>query len=342
METIKNYLETMFQNLPDTPEVQKAKAELLSMMEDKYTELISDGHTENEAIGTVISEFGNLDELADDLGIVNLLRPAGSSFTDEPANDQLTVPQKILPADDAAGFLRMQKYRAILTALGVFLCITCAVPVILLELGGSESAETAGVACLLVMIAVAVALFINAGIQAGKYSYIKKEGYVLDAATAADLADRKDKFRTTYALLLSAGVVCCILSVVPAVVLETMPVSPDLADALSGISVLLIVGIGVFLIVMSNIMMGGLTELLEQNGAAGQASHTRGRSGKDKEIHYTNPTVAAIMSVYWPTVTCVYLMWSFITFDWHVTWILWPVTGIFKRVIDNIWAEKNI
>ena len=61
METIKNYLENMFSHLPNTPEVQKAKYELYQMMEDKYNELISDGKSDNEAIGIVISEFGNLD-----------------------------------------------------------------------------------------------------------------------------------------------------------------------------------------------------------------------------------------------------------------------------------------
>ena len=41
-----------------------AKQELWGMMEDKYNELISEGLSENEAVGTVISEFGNLDELS--------------------------------------------------------------------------------------------------------------------------------------------------------------------------------------------------------------------------------------------------------------------------------------
>ena len=49
METIKNYLESMFRNLPNTSEVIKAKNELLQMMEDKYTELRREGKTENEA-----------------------------------------------------------------------------------------------------------------------------------------------------------------------------------------------------------------------------------------------------------------------------------------------------
>lgn len=58
MEAIRNYLETMFLNLPNTPEVYKAKNELWQMMEDKYTELKAEGKSENEAVGTVISEFG--------------------------------------------------------------------------------------------------------------------------------------------------------------------------------------------------------------------------------------------------------------------------------------------
>lgn len=45
-------------------------------MEDKYNELISDGKSDNEAIGIVISEFGNLDELADSLGIKSFVDPS--------------------------------------------------------------------------------------------------------------------------------------------------------------------------------------------------------------------------------------------------------------------------
>ena len=69
METIKDYIESMFKNLPQNEKVLKAKKELLQMMEDKYEELKNQGKSENEAIGTVISEFGNLEELAHELGI---------------------------------------------------------------------------------------------------------------------------------------------------------------------------------------------------------------------------------------------------------------------------------
>ncbi|MBQ8053314.1 MAG: hypothetical protein IJ198_05895 [Lachnospiraceae bacterium] len=78
METIRNYLNAMFAGLPDTPEVRRAYEELAAMMEDKYTELTEEGISENEAVGTVISEFGNLEELAQTLGIEDCIN-AGAS-----------------------------------------------------------------------------------------------------------------------------------------------------------------------------------------------------------------------------------------------------------------------
>ncbi|MCR4740413.1 MAG: permease prefix domain 1-containing protein, partial [Lachnospiraceae bacterium] len=92
METIRNYLESMFASLPNTPEVLKAKDELLQMMEDKYNELLKDGKSENEAVGTVISEFGNLEELADDLGIRSNMPGAGNADVAE--NGQLVTKEE--------------------------------------------------------------------------------------------------------------------------------------------------------------------------------------------------------------------------------------------------------
>lgn len=121
METLKNYLENMFLNLPNTPEVRKAKSELLQMMEDKYTELKNEGKAENEAIGIVISEFGNLDELAEDLGIKTYV-------------EEEIAPEEMLSLDDAKTYLKDTIKRSSLIATGVLLCILSVVPVIFLTL----------------------------------------------------------------------------------------------------------------------------------------------------------------------------------------------------------------
>lgn len=73
MDAINDYLDNIFSSLPDTPEVRKARVELLQMMEDKYTELVSEGMSTNEAVGMVISEFGNMSELSDILGLDNTM-----------------------------------------------------------------------------------------------------------------------------------------------------------------------------------------------------------------------------------------------------------------------------
>lgn len=69
MNVIIAYLETMFSAYPQTSRLQEAKAELQAMMEDAYTGLIAEGHAENEAVGQVIRDFGNLEEVAPVLGI---------------------------------------------------------------------------------------------------------------------------------------------------------------------------------------------------------------------------------------------------------------------------------
>ncbi|MBR0165122.1 MAG: DUF4097 family beta strand repeat protein [Lachnospiraceae bacterium] len=69
METIKVYLDNMFMNLPREPKVLKAREELEAMMEDKYNEMIAEGKGEHEALGAVISEFGDMKEITQALGV---------------------------------------------------------------------------------------------------------------------------------------------------------------------------------------------------------------------------------------------------------------------------------
>lgn len=69
------------------------------MMEDAYNDAIASGRTHNEAVGAVITDFGNLDELAPVLGISADLRgdddAAASRDTPapNPAYPAVTLPQ---------------------------------------------------------------------------------------------------------------------------------------------------------------------------------------------------------------------------------------------------------
>ncbi len=168
METIKNYLENMFSHLPNTPEVQKAKYELYQMMEDKYNELISEGKSDNEAIGIVISEFGNLDELADSLGIKSFVDPSQAN-----ACRQYTLTRNC--SCISQGFSKARISHCLWSAV----CIIASLGPIFSEciprsLASPDASDAIGITFLFVCIAVAVGFFIFSGSLSSKWSYLKK------------------------------------------------------------------------------------------------------------------------------------------------------------------------
>ncbi len=104
MYKIKAYLDKMFRSLPNTAEVKRAKIELYQMMEDKFSELMLSGMSEDDAVRQVIDEFGNLDELAQSFGLTDLMAAPtgyGSDSYEENANYEKTddAPQSAYQAN---------------------------------------------------------------------------------------------------------------------------------------------------------------------------------------------------------------------------------------------------
>lgn len=303
------------------------------MMEDKYNELISEGKSDNEAIGIVISEFGNLDELADSLGIKSFVNPS-----------QAMPASKTLSRETAAAFLMDSAKQAYLTAFGVLLCILASLGPIFSEciprsLASPDASDAIGITFLFLCVAVAVGFFIFSGSISSKWSYLKQEPYCIDFETANCVIERKESYRSTHAMLLTVGIMLCILCAVPAIIISSLNTKSTFADSLSGGLVLVFIAIGVFMIVFTNMKKSSFDKLLSLNGA--QTMGGNFANSHDGKVHYENPVVAAIMSVYWSTVTCIYLCWSFITFDWGITWIIWPIAAIINSLVKNLLSDKH-
>lgn len=321
METIKNYLETMFAKLPNTLEVQKAKRELWQMMEDKYTELINEGRTENEAVGTVISEFGNLDELSADLGIKDAV-----SWEDFEKLRRVTL-------DEVKEYFRDRAHTGYMIALGVFLCITCWCG-FLVDISNWRYNGAIGLTYLFLSLSVAVGLFVFSGLSGGKWDFIKKQPCSISFETADYVHNQLENFRVTKALMITLGVMLCIFSVVPVSVLSDF----SRFENLGVIVMFALIGIGVFLFVVAGVRASGFETILALNR---RATVERGFEPLKIEKEYANKTVEAIMSVYWQSVTCIYLCWSFISFDWHITWIVWVIAAVCKNLIDCLYEKKE-
>ncbi|MFV0425196.1 MAG: permease prefix domain 1-containing protein [Bacilli bacterium] len=67
IDLIKNYLDNIFSNLPETKEVLDAKQDLFLNMEEKFIELKNEGKSDSDAFAIVISEFGNVEEILEDI-----------------------------------------------------------------------------------------------------------------------------------------------------------------------------------------------------------------------------------------------------------------------------------
>lgn len=338
METLKDYLETMFVQLPNTPEVCRAKDELWQMMEDKYTELKSEGKSENEAVGTVISEFGNLCDLAEDLGIGDAMQEADASDVE------------LLALEDVKRYLSDSTRRAIYTGLGVLLCILSVCPLLLTPalalfmsaLLSEEQLSAIGAGIMFLFIAVAVGLFVYSHVMFNRWGYLKKGGYRMDFAASAYVQQEYANHRLIHAGSLAIGVVLCVVSFVPAVLLNRFSSNNLLLINLSSCVLFLLAGIGVFYIVVASMRRGAIGRLLRLNGSGGNTGGSYTPSPREKaKPRYTNPKAAAVMSVYWITVTCVYLCWSFLTFDWGITWIIWPAAGIIRKLLNVLFREED-
>ena len=321
METIKNYLESMFRNLPNTDEVLRAKNELLQMMEDKYAELIREGKTENEAVAKVIAEFGNLDEVAATLGIKEVI------------GEKKERVRRNVTLEEIKDYISEKISSILVRAIGVALFILCPVPAIFF--GDIIDVLWLGPALLFVFIAVGVALCIIGRNNLEQWRFIKSEPCSISPSTADYIVEEKRKFQSVYTALFCTGIALCVCCAVPAIIIDDSRI--HISSSWSGIFVLAFIGIGVALMLYSSHRYKMYKNLLALN-----SQETIGGAyvqSKDKEPVYTNDTVRVIMSVYWPTVTCIYLCLSFLTFRWGITWIIWPIAGVVRRLLENIFTH---
>ncbi|WP_150272509.1 permease prefix domain 1-containing protein [Paenibacillus tepidiphilus] len=306
MDTIMSYLNNMFAALPRTEQTFKLKQDLLAGMEEKYYELKQEGKSENEAVGIVISEFGNIEELAAELGI-------------SPVSEEDLFP--LLSEEEAAGYMSVKKRTGLFTGIGVALCLTGISLMILfntlVENGwfGSFASEDAGnmlgLVAMFLLLVPAVGMFIYSGMKQEKYSYLQA-GFELPYHMKLEVERRQAAFAPTYTLSLILGVCLCILSVIPVFAASAFG---DSATSYAVIALLEIVAVAVFLFVYYGNIKESHTVLLKKPKAA--------KLQKEEER-----VIGAVAAVVWPLATCIFLVSGFVFGSWHINWVIFPVTGL--------------
>ncbi len=207
--------------------------------------------------------------------------------------------------------------------LGVLLCILSPVPLILLA-GLSETASRfhvaesvavgVGVTLLLFTIAAAVAIFLTSSMKMERFSHFQKGNFNPEYGVLSVAKEKREAFEGRYIAAMAAGVALCIVSAVPLIIAGVTNASEMVCILLVGL-LFSFVAAAVYCFVSVNIKKSGFQQLLRQGDY------------EPKEREY-NKKVEKIGGFYWPIIVAAYLIWSFTTFRWDITWIIWPVAAL--------------
>ena len=235
--------------------------------------------------------------------------------------------KKMISLTEVNDYLAINNKTKYYVAIGVVLCILSPITLLLLVmfsfLGFISDilASAIGVITLLAIVTIAVILFVVSGFKLNKYEFINSQDFETQYGVTGYINEKKNNYYQTYMIMMVIGIILCVLCVIPLLVTAFVN---DGEYAIVGVcALLLIVAIGVFLIIVASCQMSAYNKILQEG------EYT-------KERKETNKSVSLVSSLYWMLVVAIYLTYSFISNDWHITWIVWPIAGILYPVIVKI------
>lgn len=245
-------------------------------------------------------------------------------------------PVRKITLAEANHYLKQRKNASVKIAAAVFLCILSVIPLLILGAGSelnvfpiSENvAGGIGVIAIFLMVAIAVVMFIRVGFQNVPYEFLETEPFETEYGVTGLARDRQNAYRGTYAKYNYIGACTCILSPVP-LICGAFTENEFLTVIMLCITIL-IAGIGAMFFIVAGVRWASMQRLLKE----GEFSN----KGKKK-----NKITETIGTVYWLIATAVYLCWSFLTNDWQITWLVWPVAGILFAGVEllcNLLLDK--
>lgn len=246
-------------------------------------------------------------------------------------SDVATTP--LVSSNDAHKFLKLRKQVAKSTAWGVSLCILSAIFILIgvgignLGIIKYDVSLGTGIILLLITVACAVGLFVHNSSLTESYQYLEKSNFTLTKQTEQQIRTEQQAYRSNYSKSITAGVMLCILSVIPiffGAFLTNIP--GNILDQIMTLFValtLIIISVGVHLIVKSSITKASYEILLQEKDYSPEQK-------SDRE------SLGAFAPIYWSTITMIYFAFSFFTNHWETSWMIWVFAGIFFGIINQI------
>ena len=245
---------------------------------------------------------------------------------------------RVVTMEEANAFLEHNEKAAVTVSTGVMLCILS--PVMMILLAGLAEAEKislnetyagiAGVIILLIIVAIAVAMFVLTGLKGKQYEYLEQVNIDTAYGVSGMAKERRSSYAETHNRLLIIGIMLCIIAVVPLLIMMLVGYSnnTDTLPVVGTAGMLVVIAAGVKMIVLTCIRHDGYDKLLEEG------DYTR-----------INKKIGRFDGIYWAIVLAIYLGWSFITMRWELTWIVWPIAGVlfaaYREIMKAVVRGRN-
>jgi len=240
--------------------------------------------------------------------------------------------------EEANSYIEQRKRASWLIALATFLCILSPITImvlsILAELPNSIITETTagavGLTVLFGFVICAVPIYIYCGFKNQPYAFLDKNiPFELEYGVKGFITEKKNAFRPAYIAYNIIATCVCIFSVVPLVLLSFT--ENEILVALALGLLMTIAGIGAGLFIVAGTQNASMQKLLKE----GEFTEKEKKRTGIREV---------VGSCYWGFLTAIYLAWSFLTSQWHISWLVYAIGGVLFPIvmcICNLIADKQ-
>lgn len=316
MTIIKEYVNQVFKTVPLTEETNQLRLDIQANMEDKYTELRESGVSEHEALGVVIAEFGNIDELLDEMGIS---KTSSENKSQQPAMEEEAI-DYFIQSKSKLGIRVGAGILSILSGIA-FLLILLSVSYII------PGANIIGIILLLSGIVVGTALLVVEGMRTSNLKAYHHP-FVLLPDSRERLEEERDAYKKSLTLSIVLGVSFCIMSMAPFLI---GLLSAAILSVPVGIGMMLILaGIGVVFFVYSGNVYHAYDVLLTNGKSPENFEEEVKADERRRKVDYI------IDEIYWPVIVVIYLAFSFLVGGWGWTWLIFVIGGVLEDVIKGL------
>ncbi len=240
--------------------------------------------------------------------------------------------------EEANAYIEQRKKAAWCIALATFLCIISPIVLIVLSILSGLSnpiiseitASAVGLTVLFGFIICAVPIYIYCGFKNQPYAFLDENvPFELEYGVKGFVTEKKNAFRATYIAYNIIATCVCIFSVVPLVILSFTENEILIAVALA--LLMGIAGIGAGIFIVAGIQNASMQKLLKE----GEFTEKEKKRTGIKEV---------VGSCYWAGLVAIFLVVSFLTDYWHLSWLIFAVGGVLFPIvmcICNYIADKQ-